>query len=119
MHVSYEIWALISIIRRAIRAGLKSNYAQRLPLGVDVPNWAAGSFNSAELAVLGVVRDTAYKTSDGACSLTLNEIARLAEVSPRMAVRAISVAIAIGVVERDERRVDNAAGVAQPKEFLP
>jgi hypothetical protein len=84
-------------------AELKSNYAQHLSSGVDLPAWAAGSFNPTELAVLGAVRDAANKAPNGACSLTVNEIARLAEVAPRAVARAITVAIAIGVVERDER----------------
>src|SRR3954471_6521640 len=88
-------------------ADLKSHYAQHLSTGVDLPAWAAGSFNSTELAVLGAVRDAAYKAPNRACSLTVNEIACLAEVAPREVARAITVAIAIGVVARDERGILN------------
>lgn len=88
-------------------ADLKSNYAQHLSAGVDLPPWAAGSFSSTELAVLGAVRDAAYHAPNGACSLSVNEIARVAEVAPREVTRAITVAIAIGVVERDERGILN------------
>jgi hypothetical protein len=80
---------------------LKSNYAQHLAAGVGLPKWAAQSFNSSELAVLGAIRDAAYKAPDGGCSLAVNEIARLAEVSLRTAIRAITIAIAAGLVERD------------------
>jgi len=54
-----------------------------------------------ELAVLGAIRDAAYKARDGACSLTVSEIARLAEVSLRTAARTITIAIAAGVIGRD------------------
>ena len=57
---------------------LKSNYAQSLASGVDLPRWAAKSFSSVELAVLGAIRDAAYKAPNGACSLTVAEIAGLA-----------------------------------------
>ncbi len=35
------------------------------------------SFDSSELAVLGAIRDTAYKSPDGKCSLPVSEIAGL------------------------------------------
>ena len=77
------------------------HYAQRVASTVDLPTAAAHHFSSEELAVLGAIRDVAYKSPHGACSLTVNEIARLVEVSPRVAVRAITVAIAAGVIERE------------------
>jgi hypothetical protein len=86
---------------------LKTNYAQHLASGVDLPGYAAGSFSSAELAVLGVIRDVAYKSPSGACSLTANEIARLAQVPTGTAVSAITIAIAAGLIERDGRNFIN------------
>ena len=80
---------------------LKSNYAQSLAAGVDLPRWAAKSFSPVELAVLGAIRDAAYKAPSGACSLTVSEIAQLAEVDLRTAIRAITMAIAGGLIERD------------------
>jgi hypothetical protein len=80
---------------------LKSNYAQSLAAGVDLPRWAAKSFSPAELAVLGAIRDAAYKAPSGGCSLTVSEIAQLAEVDLRTAIRAITMAIAGGLIERD------------------
>ena len=80
---------------------LKSNYAQNLAAGVDLPQWAAKSFSLVELAVLGAIRDAAYKAPNGACSLTVSEIARLAEVDLRSAIRAVTMAIAGGLIERD------------------
>ena len=80
---------------------LKSNYAQHLAAGVDLPGWAAKSFSADELAVLGAIRDAAYKAPSGTCSLTVSEIAQLAEVDQRTAIRAISMAIAGGLIERD------------------
>ena len=68
----------------------KSNYAQNLAAGVDLPGWAAKSFSPVELAVLGAIRDAAYKAPSGACSLTIGEIAHLAEVDLRTAIRAIA-----------------------------
>ena len=82
--------------------GLKSNYAQSLAAGVDLPRWEAKSFSPVELAVLGAIRDAAYKAPSGGCSLTVNEIAQLAEVDLRTAIRAITMAIAGGLIERDE-----------------
>ena len=38
--------------------------------------WAAKSFSLVELAVLGAIRDAAYKAPNGACSLTVSEIAQ-------------------------------------------
>src|SRR5207342_1218498 len=73
---------------------LKSNYAQSLAAGVDLPRWAAKSFSPVELAVLGAIRDAAYKAPNGACSLTVSEIAELAEVDLRTAIRAVTMAIA-------------------------
>src|SRR4051812_2568763 len=49
---------------------LKSHYAQNLAAGVDLPRWAAKLFGPVELAVLGAIRDAAYKAPTGACSLT-------------------------------------------------
>ena len=66
---------------------------------------AAGRFNSDELTVLGVIRDAAAR--DGACSLTVKKIAQLAEVSSRVASRAITVGIALGIISRDERSLRN------------
>ena len=80
---------------------LKSNYARNLAGGVDLPRWAAKSFSRLELAVLGAIRDAAYKSPSGACSLTISEIAQLAEVDQGTAIRAISMAIAGGLIERD------------------
>jgi hypothetical protein len=80
---------------------LPTNYAQHLSAGVALPEWAMASFNWSELAVLGAIRDAAYSAPNGACSLSVKEIAHLAEVSARTAARAITVAIAIGVVQRD------------------
>jgi hypothetical protein len=80
---------------------LKSNYARNLATGVDLPRWAAKSFSPVELAVLGAIRDAAYKAPSGACSLTVREIAQLAEVDQRAAIRAITMAIAGGLIERD------------------
>ena len=83
------------------RDELKSNYAQHLAAGVGLPRWAAKSFDSSELAVLGAIRDTANKAPDGACSLPVSEIAGLAEVSVQTAIRAITIAIAAGLINRD------------------
>ena len=69
--------------------------------------WAARCFTSNELAVLGVIRDAAHNAPDGACSLTVSEIARLADVSMRTAARAITTAIAAGVIGRDGRSLLN------------
>ena len=80
---------------------LKSNYAQHLAAGVDLPRWAAKSFRLVELAVLGAIRDAAYKAPTGACSPTVSEIAQLVEVDLLTAVRAITMAIAGGLIERD------------------
>src|ERR1700748_1560880 len=80
---------------------LKSHYAQNLAAGVDLPGWAAKSFRPVEMAVLGAIRDAAYKAPNGACSLTVGEIAKLAEVDLRTAIRAITMAIAGGLIERD------------------
>ena len=80
---------------------LKSNYARNLATGVELPGWAARSFSRLELAVLGAIRDAAYKAPSGACSLTVSEIAQLAEVDQRTAIRAITMAIAGGLIERD------------------
>ena len=79
---------------------LKSNYAQNLAAGVDLPEWAAKSFGHVELAVLGAIRDAAYKAPNGACSLSVAEIAQLAEVDLRTAIKAITMAIAGGLIER-------------------
>ena len=80
---------------------LKSNYARNLASGVELPGWAAKSFSPSELAVLGAIRDVAYKAPSGTCSLTVSEIAELAEVDLRTAIRAITMAIAGGLIERD------------------
>jgi len=77
------------------------HYAQRVASTVDLPASTAHCFSAQELAVLGAIRDVAYKSRHGACSLTVNEIARLVQVSPQVAVRAITVAIAAGVIERE------------------
>jgi DNA-binding MarR family transcriptional regulator len=86
---------------------LTTHYAQRLAEGVDLPSWAAGSFSPAELAVLGAIRDAAYKSADNTCLLRIEEIARLVEVHPRIVVRAITVAIAAGLIERDGSNLVN------------
>jgi hypothetical protein len=80
---------------------LKSKYAQNLATGVDLPGWAAKSFRPLDLAVLGAIRDAAYKAPSGACSLAVSDIAELAEVDLRTAIRAITLAIAGGLIERD------------------
>src|SRR3954462_11239442 len=80
---------------------LKSNYARNLAGGVELPRWAAKSFSPVERAVLGAIRDAAYKAPSGACSLTVREIAQLAEVDQGTAIRAIGMAIAGGLIERD------------------
>ena len=80
---------------------LTRHYAQRVAEGVDLPSWADRSFSSAELSVLGAIRDTAYNSSEDVCSLSVSEIARLVGVSTRTAARAVTVAIAAGVIERD------------------
>ena len=80
---------------------LQTDYVKHLPAGVELPVWAARCFTSNELAVLGVIRDAAHKAPDGACSLTVSEIAGLADVSMRTAARAITTAIAAGVIGRD------------------
>jgi hypothetical protein len=77
------------------------HYAQRVAEGVDLPSWAGRFFSSTELSVLGAIRDTAYNNSEGVCSLSVSEIARLVGVSTRTAARAVTVAIAAGVIERD------------------
>ena len=80
---------------------IKSKYAQNLAAGVALPRWAAKSFTPIELAVLGAIRDAAYSAPNGACSLTVSEIARLAEVDLRTAIRAVTKAIAGGLIERN------------------
>ena len=40
------------------------------------------------------------KAPDGACALTVSEIARMAEVSVRTAARTITIAIAAGLIQR-------------------
>ena len=77
------------------------HYAQRVASTVDLPTSTARCFSSEELAVLGAIRDSANTSRHGACSLTVNEIAQLVEVSPRVAARAITVAIAAGIIERE------------------
>ena len=62
---------------------LTRHYAQRVAEGVDLPSWADRSFSSAELSVLGAIRDTAYNNSEDVCSLSVSEIARLVGVSTR------------------------------------
>jgi hypothetical protein len=79
---------------------LTTRYAQRVASTVDLPSRDAYRFSTAELAVLGAIRDEAYKALDSKCSLTVNEIARLVEVSARSAARAITVALAAGIIER-------------------
>ena len=80
---------------------LTPHYAQRVAEGVDLPANVGRFFSSAELTVLGAIRDAAYKTADNSCSLSIREIAQLVEVHPRTVVRAITVALAAGVIERD------------------
>ena len=77
------------------------HYAQRVASTVDLPTSTARCFSSEELAVLGAIRYSANTSRHGACSLTVNEIAQLVEVSPRVAARAITVAIAAGIIERE------------------
>jgi hypothetical protein len=84
-----------------------SSYAKRVAEGVDLPQSASSRFNSDELAVLGAIRDIAYRDAGGACSLSVNEIAQLVEVSSRTASRAITVAIAAGIIERDGNNLFN------------
>ena len=64
---------------------LTRHYAQRVAEGVDLPSWADRSFSSAELSVLGAIRDTAYNNSEDVCSLSVSEIARLVGVRTRTA----------------------------------
>lgn len=86
---------------------LTTHYAQRVAAGVDLPARAAHFFSQAELAVLGAIRDVAYKTADNTCPLSVKDIARLVEVQPRTAARAISLAIAAGLIERDGSNIIN------------
>jgi predicted transcriptional regulator len=86
---------------------LTTHYAKRAAEGVDLPASTARFFSSAELAVLGAIRDAAYKTADNTCSLSMREIAELADVHPRTVARAITVAIAAGVIERDGGNIIN------------
>ena len=86
---------------------LKSNYAQHLAISVDLPQWVAKSFTAEGLAVLGAIRDVAYNSQDGAYSLAVDEIARMAGVSARTAIRAITIAIAAGIIERDGHKLLN------------
>ena len=86
---------------------LTTHYAQRVAGGVELPSWAQDSFSSAELAVLGAIRDAAYKSTNNTCSLSISEIARLVDVHPRTVTRAITVAIAAGVIERDGSNLVN------------
>jgi hypothetical protein len=79
---------------------LTSRYAQRVGSTVDLPSRHANRFSSAELAVLGAIRDEAYKASDNKCSLTVSELAKLVEVSSRTAARAITVGLAAGIIDR-------------------
>ena len=80
---------------------LTHHYAQRVASTVELPTARAHLFASQELAVLGAIRDDAYKSRHGTCSLTVNETAKMVEVSPRVAIRAITMAIAAGVIERE------------------
>jgi len=80
---------------------LKSSFAQNLARSVDLPHWAAKSFTAEGLAVLDAIRDVAYNSQDGACSIAVGEIARMAGVSVRTAIKAITLAIAAGIIERD------------------
>lgn len=89
------------------RHSLTSHYAKRVAEGVDLPASSARFFSSAELAVLGAIRDAAYKTADNTCSLSIREIAELVDVHPRTVARAITVAIAAGVIERDGDNIIN------------
>jgi hypothetical protein len=86
---------------------LKTNYVQHLSTGVELPKWAASSFTPSELAVLGVIRDAAHKAPDGVCSISVKEIAQLAEVTTRTAARTITTAIAAGIIGRDGRSLLN------------
>lgn len=79
----------------------------QITVGVYLPEWAAPSFGRLEMAVLGAIRDVAYSAPDGKCSLTVKEIARRAGVIPRTAARAIGMAIAVGVIDRQERCLIN------------
>ena len=80
---------------------------QRHTTDVYLPEWAATSFESHELAVLGAIRDDAYSSADGKCSLTVKEIGQRAKVIPKTAARTIGIAIAIGVLEREGRSFIN------------
>jgi len=86
---------------------LQIDYVKHLPAGVELPARAARCFTCNELAVLGVIRDAAHKSPDGACSLTVSEIARQAAVCVRTAARTITIAIAAGVIGRDGRSLLN------------
>jgi len=87
---------------------LTIHYAQHVAEGVELPSWAAGFFSSAELAVLGAIRDTANKSTNNTCTLNIREIGRLVDVHPRTVARAITVAIAAGVIERDGNNLVNS-----------
>lgn len=86
---------------------LTTHYAQRVAAGVDLPARAAHFFSQSELAVLGAIRDVAYNDADNTCSLSVQDIARLVEVHPRTAARAISLAIAAGLIERNGNNIIN------------
>ena len=88
---------------------MTTRYAQRVAEGVALPASTARFFSSAELAVLGAIRDVAYKTADNTCSLSIREIAGLVDVHPRTVARAITVAIAAGLIEREGGNIINRA----------
>ena len=86
---------------------IKTHYAERVGSTVDVPSRDIHRFSFAELKVLGAIRDEAYKSSNNTCSLTVSELARRVEVSSRSAARAITVALAAGIIERVDDKIIN------------
>ena len=81
--------------------------AKQLAESVAIPKWAKNSFSLPQLAVLAVIRDSAYKAADGTCRFTVKEIARRAGVSTDTASKALVVALAVGVVERIRNGIVN------------
>lgn len=74
---------------------------------VDLPNWARPSFTVPQLAVLAVIRDSAYRSRDSECHLPLKEIAQRAGVRIDTVSKTLVIALAVGVVERVRRGIVN------------
>jgi hypothetical protein len=72
----------------------------RLVHRVDLQRWAF-SFTAAEMSALEAIRDAACQSPDDLCPLTVREIAALTDLAPRVVARAITVAIAAGMIERE------------------